>query len=54
MTRTESSLQDISRYLKKIAVSLDKLEKKTLMSWTCTDEAGEIHESAGSTDSTED
>lgn len=48
------SLKETNRLLKSIAISLDRLEKKTLMSWTCTDEAGEIHESAGSTDSTED
>lgn len=48
------ALKETNRLLKSIAISLDRLEKKTLMSWTCTDEVGEIHESAGSTDSTED
>ena len=38
------SLKETNRLLKSITTSLDRLEKKTLMSWTCTDEAGYVRE----------
>lgn len=41
------SLKETNRLLKSIAVSLDRLEKKTLMSWTCTDEVGEVRTRTG-------
>ena len=57
------SLKETNRLLKSIAVSLDRLEKKTQMPWTCTGEVrtgeavvveyGENHDITGSTYRTE-